>query len=189
MEKILIEGVVIPALSFIVTEIVKRLFSGEDYSFPWLRWLSLCAIGGAIGAVLSASMGMAFGGFGNWAAYGAAVGVLQAVALEPYLNVGGWWAAAAALGWAIVPVAPIFIGVLLSGLLVGTLQAPLLSRNRFLWIALNGLIWPFAVGLGFFVQQGLLEATSRGFVAFVLASAAGTLAGSIATGAFLSTQE
>ena len=189
MIDILIKGVLIPALSFFATELIKKLFPGEDDGFPWLRWLSLCAIGGVIGAVFSASMGMTFSGFGNWAAYGAAVGILQAVALEPFLHVGGWWAAATTLGWTIVPVAPIIIGTVLAGFLVGILQAPLLQvgiNKIVLWIMLNAVVCPFSAFIGIIVQ-GFIEPTSLGFLAFFLSSGVGTLSGSIVTGTFLST--
>ncbi len=114
---------------------------GTDRTLPWVQWVIACFIGGALGGAFSGAIGNQ--GMGNWAVYGAALGIMQWFALKAYLPVGGWWAPASALGWAS---APLFIGNPLGGffvgLLIGLLQTLGLNAiGKAWWIGGNALAW------------------------------------------------
>ena len=116
----------------------------SERSLPWAQWLIASFIGGAFGGALSSAMGDQ--GFGNWAVYGATIGIMQWFALRAYLPIGGWWAVASAFGWAITP---IFYGNSLGGffvgLIIGILQIiGLKVKGVGWWIGGNALAWGVA---------------------------------------------
>ena len=82
-------------------------------------------------------------GFGNWAVYGAALGIMQWFALRSYIPLGGWWAVASALGWstaALFPGNP--FGGFFVGLAIGILQIiGLKAKGLSWWIGGNALAW------------------------------------------------
>ena len=140
--------------SAVVAYIVPKALSGIGKTFtptdsserklPWVQWLIASFIGGAFGGALSGAIGNQ--GFGNWAVYGAAIGIMQWFALRAYLPVGGWWAVASALGWA---TASLFAGNPLGGffvgLTIGILQIiGLNAKGLGWWIGGNALAWGVA---------------------------------------------
>jgi hypothetical protein len=117
---------------------------GSDKSLPWVQWLIACFIGGALGGAVSGAIGNQ--GFGNWAVYGAAIGIMQWFALRAYLPVGGWWAVASALGWASAPFFAFTpLGGFLVGLAIGILQViGLKAKGLGWWIGGNAVAWGIA---------------------------------------------
>lgn len=140
--------------SAVVAYIIPKALSGigktftpagsNERSLPWVQWLIASFIGGAFGGALSGAMGDQ--GFGNWAVYGATIGIMQWLALRAYLPIGGWWAVASALGWAVTP---FFYGNPLGGffvgLIIGILQIIGLNvKGVGWWIGGNALAWGVA---------------------------------------------
>lgn len=117
---------------------------GSERSLPWVQWLIACFIGGAFGGAVSGAIGNQ--GFGNWAVYGAAIGIMQWFALRAYLPVGGWWAVASALGWASAPLFAFTpLGGFCVGLAIGILQViGLKAKGSGWWIGGNTIAWGVA---------------------------------------------
>ena len=153
----------------VVAYIIPRALGGIGKTFtpagsgkrtlPWVQWTIASFIGGALGGAFSGAMGDQ--GFGNWAIYGAALGIMQWFALRGYLPVGGWWAVASAIGWAF---APLFggnpLGGFIVGLIVGLLQVIGLNvEGKAWWIGGNALAW----GLTGFVILFLIEPIGDAF--------------------------
>ena len=116
----------------------------SERTLPSVQWLLASFIGGALGGALSGAIGNQ--GAGNWALYGAALGIMQWFALRAYLPVGGWWALASALGWSS---AALFVGNPLGGffvgLVIGVLQIiGLKAKGIVWWIGGNVLAWGLA---------------------------------------------
>lgn len=84
------------------------------------RWVLACFIGGALGGIASGALAMAGTpridrqGFGNWAAFGACLGMAQQISLKGRLPVTGWWSVAATAGWAVFPLGEWLSGRFLS---------------------------------------------------------------------------
>ena len=113
----------------------------EKRELPWVQWLIASFVGGALGGAFSGAMGDQ--GFGNWAIYGAMLGIMQWLALRDYLPLGGWWAVASTIGWAI---APLFagnpFGGFFVGLAIGILQiVGLKIEGKGWWIGGNAFAW------------------------------------------------
>jgi hypothetical protein len=117
---------------------------GSERSLPWVQWLIACFIGGAFGGTVSGAIGNQ--GFGNWAVYGAAIGIMQWFALRAYLPVGGWWAVASTLGWASTPLFAFTpFGGFFVGLVIGILQViGLKVSGQGWWIVGNVVAWGVA---------------------------------------------
>ncbi len=141
-------------VSAVIAYIVPRALGGigktftpagtSDRSLPWVQWLIASFIGGAFGGAISGVMGDQ--GFGNWAVYGASIGIMQWFALRAYLPIGGWWAVASAFGWAATPVFygnP--FGGFFVGLAIGILQViGLKAKGQGWWIGGNAIAWGVA---------------------------------------------
>ncbi|MBT3321664.1 MAG: hypothetical protein HN392_05200 [Anaerolineae bacterium] len=138
-------------VSAIIAYIVPRALGNIGKAFapsgssqrtlPWVQWVIASFIGGALGGAFSGAMGNQ--SFGNWAVYGAALGIMQWFALRGYLPIGGWWAVASAIGWAF---APLFggnpFGGFIIGLAIGFLQTIGLNmEGKSWWIGGNALAW------------------------------------------------
>ena len=113
----------------------------SERTLPWVQWTIASFIGGALGGAFSGAMGDQ--GFGNWAIYGAALGIMQWFALRAYIPIGGWWAVASAIGWTF---APLFggnpFGGFFVGLAIGLLQTiGLKTEGKAWWIGGNALAW------------------------------------------------
>ena len=135
----------------VIAYIVPRALGGiskptdsSERSVPWVQWLIASFIGGALGGALSGAMGDQ--GFGNWALYGAAIGIMQWLALRAYLPVSGWWAVASAVGWASTPFFAFTpFGGFFVGLAIGILQIiALKASGKGWWIGGNALAWGVA---------------------------------------------
>ena len=123
----------------------------DKLPLPWFQWLLACLIGGVLGGGISAVMGpQGQANFGNWAAFGACLGIMQWFALRSYLPVGGWWALASALGWGTYVIAgnnP--IGWSIAGLMVGILQIlGLKVTGKGWWIGGNLIAWTLVALIG-----------------------------------------
>ena len=76
----LIEMIASAVIAYIVPKAlgsVGKAFTpagGGERNLPWVQWLIACFIGGAFGGALSGAIGNQ--GFGNWAVYGAAIGIM-----------------------------------------------------------------------------------------------------------------
>ena len=138
-------------ISAVIAYVIPRALGGIGKTFtpagstkrdlPWVQWLIASFIGGALGGTFSGAMGDQ--GFGNWAMYGAALGIMQWFALRGYLPIGGWWAVASAIGWMF---APLFggnpLGGFFVGLAIGFLQMiGLAADGKSWWIAGNAFAW------------------------------------------------
>ncbi len=175
---------VVPKALSGIEEAVKPVGETER-NLPWAQWLAACFIGGAFGGALSGAIGEQ--GAGNWAVYGAAIGVMQWFALRGYLPVGGWWALASALGWAS---APLFVftpfGGCFVGLAVGVLQiVGLKAKGLLWWVGGNAVAWgaagiltpplakfiggAFGFALGWIIGWGIIAAISALFLLLPLA--------------------
>ena len=148
------------ALSKLGHTLESREFSRKG-TLPVLPWLLAGAIGGAAGSAFSAAMGNQ--GAMNWAAYGAALGIMQWLVLRNWLPVGAWWALASALGWATFPFIP-NVGSAVVGLSVGVLQIIGLKAN----------------GKGWWVAGNLVAWILTGFAAILVASPIGAIFGPVA---------
>ena len=160
-------------VSAVIAYLVPRALGGIGKTFtptgsrertlPWVPWLIASFIGGALGGTFSGAIGDQ--GFGNWAVFGAALGIMQWFALRAYLPVGGWWALASAVGWSF---APLFgdnpFGGFFVGLAIGALQIiGLKAKGQGWWIIGNALAW----GLTGFITLFLIEPIGSAF-GFVL---------------------
>jgi nucleoside recognition membrane protein YjiH len=122
-----------------------------------LAWAIASFVGGAIGGIASALLGNA--GFGNWAIYGACLGLAQQIALKKYLPVTGWWAVASTFGWTLYPVNPV-LAPFLVGLGVGLLQALTLKNvsGKGWWIGGNLIAWPLVTVIGLAIVGPIFNA-------------------------------
>ena len=182
-------------VSAVVAYIVPKALGGLGKTFtptgssertlPVTQWLIASFIGGAFGGALSGAMGDQ--GAGNWAVYGAAIGIMQWFALRAYLPVGGWWAVASALGWssaALFPGNP--LGGFFVGLAIGILQIiGLKAKGIGWWVGGNALAWglaaillpllvepvgsAFGFALGWIVGWGIIATIGAGILLFFLA--------------------
>lgn len=116
----------------------------KDRNLPWVQWLIASFIGGSFGGAISGMIGNQ--GFGNWAVYGAMLGIMQWFALRSYLPVGGWWAVASTLGWASTPFFAFTpFGGFFVGLTIGILQSiGLKAKGQSWWIGGNAIGWGVA---------------------------------------------
>ncbi|OQY29022.1 MAG: hypothetical protein B6243_11585 [Anaerolineaceae bacterium 4572_5.2] len=148
-------------VSAVIAYVIPRALGGVGKTFtpagsakrdlPWVQWIIASFIGGALGGAFSGAIGNQ--GFGNWAVYGAAIGIMQWFALRAYLPVGGWWALASAIGWAFVPFGGPFGGVL-AGLIIGILQTiGLKAEGKGWWIGGNALAWGLTSVIGLYLVE------------------------------------
>ena len=134
----------------------------DESPLPILPWLLAGLIGGAAGSAFSAAMGNQ--GAGNWAAYGAALGIMQWFVLRNRLPVGGWWALASALGWAAFPLVPQTAGLISAamggvtvGLAVGILQIIGLKADGVgWWIGGNAVAWGLTGAIAFLIAPPIM---------------------------------
>jgi hypothetical protein len=149
-------------IAFIVPRILKQAEKEilADDAVPWFGWVMAGLIGGAVGGIASGLLGMfALGleGFGNWAAFGAALGLAQWFALGNYRPMGAWFPVASTLGWMIARIGEISGGLtgafIVAGIAVGLLQ--FFSMTKYAgsgwWFFGNLIGWPIAGAVGFFV--------------------------------------
>ena len=141
-------------VSYFLTLILDKFFrpnpqSSTEYRFPWPTWILALTIGAGIGGTLSAALGVQGlntpGGLGNWAAFGACLGIAQWLVLQKEARLSAFWPVASALGWSVFAFfeaakAPGPLGWIFAGLAVGLLQWPILSKRRrhaFWWVPAN----------------------------------------------------
>jgi hypothetical protein len=149
-------------IAFIVPRILKQAEKEISLggSVPWFGWSLAGLIGGAIGGFASgllAVFGLGLEGFGNWAVFGAALGLAQWFALGNYRPVSAWFPFASTLGWMIAMFGQISGGLtgafIVAGIAVGLLQ--FFSMNKYAgagwWFLGNLIAWPIAGTVGFFV--------------------------------------
>jgi hypothetical protein len=162
----------IALVSAIVPRIIKQAEKGIASldSVPWLNWILAGLVGGALGGIASGLLGLiplGLGGFGNWAVYGAALGLLQWFVLGDYRPVSPWWPLVTTAAWTLAAVGEILGGLvfafILAGIMVGVFQFFLLKEypNAGVWIIGNLLAWPIAGATGYLV--GTLITPAIGF--------------------------
>ena len=157
----------------------------EEAKTPGGQWVLLHTLGGAIGAVLSAMMGPALGGFANWAVFGLTLGIIQMFMLKDVRKYTIFWLIFSGLAWAIMAGFPIgnFIAPVVTGSVLGILQGLLIAfkrRRAYLWLVANVIAWPMGGAIGFAVAG---EVTKRG--AFGFDFAAGLASASFVASIFL----
>jgi hypothetical protein len=162
----MVTAIVSAAIAVIVPSALKQFWPEAEptESVPWFSWLVAGFVGGALGGAASGAMGLAWGGIGNWAAFGAAIGLMQWVALRGYRPVGTWFVVASAFGWTTFVLGARLTtgpdpwwGWIVAGAAVGILQSLSLARWRgaFWWIPANVIAWPIAGTLGIIVGTPL----------------------------------
>ena len=160
----IVTAIVSTAIAVIVPSALTQFWPEAEptESVPWFSWSVAGFVGGALGGAASGAMGLAWGGIGNWAAFGAAIGLMQWVALRGYRPVGIWFVVASTLGWTMFvlggrPQDP--GGWIVAGAAVGILQSLSLARWRgaFWWIPANVIAWPIAGTLGIIAGTPLLK--------------------------------
>ena len=140
--KTIISGVIAYVLPRALADIGKAFSpSQEKKSLPWVFWVVASFIGGVLGGAFSGAMGEH--GFGNWAVYGATLGIMQWLALRGYLPIGKWWAVASTIGWGF---SSLFVGNPFGGFLVGLMIGILQMvgskvEGKIWWIGGNALAW------------------------------------------------
>jgi hypothetical protein len=190
----LIETLVCAVIVFLLT-VFFNVLRQKDIplinKFPWGRWCTALFLGGAVGGLISGAMqGALSGGIGNWAAYGAAIGLMQWIVLSRYIPVGIFWALASTLGWSSLALfqaihIPTPIDWFLTGIVVGVLQWFFLkgkATNTEWWILLNGLAWLFGGFAGIFGGMLFLQFTGNPVLTWVLGWAFVGLLGALILG-------
>jgi len=140
--KMIVSGVI----AYYLPKILK-ITDVTETKTPWFPWLLSSFVGGAIGGIASAWLGNA--GFGNWAIYGACLGIAQQTAIKKYIPATGWWAVASTVGWALYPLGQFWAPVLV-GISLGILQSLSLRKvsGKGWWVGGNLVIWPLVTMIG-----------------------------------------
>src|SRR3990172_4753049 len=158
----IIKAIVGAIIGFVVPAALKQFWPEPEpeESLPWFKWCIAGFVGGALGGLASGIlgiMGAGGAGFGNWAVFGVAVGLLQWFALRGYRPVGTWFILASMVGWTL------FIfggewGWVVSGVAIGLLQYLSLTnwKGAGWWIVANAIAWPIAGWAGIAVGTPLL---------------------------------
>ncbi len=159
----ILKAVVSAAIAYIVPRALAKAGKeiSPDASLPWVSWSAAGLIGGAVGGFASGLLtmfAMGFEGFGNWAVYGAALGLAQWFVLHNYREVGPWWPVASTLGWMTFNFGGPWGGWFVAGLAIGLLQFISLGKYKGAgwWILANLIAWPIAGGIGFLVGQAVM---------------------------------
>jgi len=170
--------------------------------FPWPAWMVALAIAGGVGGALSAALGAmgidTAGGWANWAAFGACLGIAQWLVLQKQEQLSALWPLASALGWSVFAFFGLTNGAaslaslpawLSAGLAVGLLQWPLLSKVRrraFWWVPANAVASLIGGALGFGAGLAMQDSGMPFASAWILAWSLVGLFGSLITGFALS---
>lgn len=140
----IIKAVISGVIAFTVPVFLKKLLPEPEKvtTLPWLKWCVAGFIGGVLGAVASFFIGPEGKGFGNWAAYGTAIGLFQWLALRGYRKVGTWFVLASMIGWIFAMIGG-YLGLIAVGIAVGLLQYMGLTKYKgaFWWIIFNPIAW------------------------------------------------
>lgn len=172
--------------------------SSAEYRFPWLWWVLAQTIGGGVGGMFSAALGAQGlhtpGGLGNWAAFGACLGIAQWLVLQGEKHLTPLWAVGSSLGWAVFAFfqaarVPGPLSWIFAGLAVGVLQWPILVKRRakaFWWLPANAVGWFVGGSLGYAGGVGMLQSGMSFASSWVLGWALVGLIGSSITGFALS---
>jgi hypothetical protein len=154
----ILAAIVSAAIAYAVPKILGK--AREDLipnpTTPWFGWCLAGLFGGAIGGIASALLGfidMGFEGFGNWAVYGAALGMTQWFVLRGYHPVNAWYPLGSTLGWMTFNFGGPLGGWFVAAIVVGVLQFFSLRnlKESGWWIPANFIAWPIAGAIGFVV--------------------------------------
>jgi hypothetical protein len=151
----MLDNVIKTIIGGVIAYYLPKLLKATDVTetrTPWFAWVVASFIGGAIGGTASALLGSTFlslAGFGNWAIFGACLGIAQQTAIKKYVPATSWWAVASTVGWALYPLGQIWAPVLV-GFALGVLQALTLPNvsGKSWWIGGNLVIWPLVTIIG-----------------------------------------
>jgi hypothetical protein len=162
----IVRAIVSAAIAVIVPSVLNQFWPEAEptESVPWFSWSVPGFVGGSLGGIASGALGPAGAGIGNWAAFGAALGLLQWVALRGYRPVGIWFVFASALGWTMVVLGGGLgegWGWIVAGAAVGILQSLSLARwdGAIWWIPANAIAWLIAGWAGITVGTPLVHDT------------------------------
>lgn len=160
----IVKAVISAAVAVIVPSAIKQFWPEPEPSdsAPVFTWAVAGFIGGALGGLVSGAMGPVGAGIGNWAAFGAAIGLMQWFALRGYRAVGVWFVFASTLGWTLFTLAGGLGGAwgwIIAGGAVGILQSLSLGQGKgaFWWIVVNPLAWLIAGWAGVIVGMPLVQ--------------------------------
>jgi hypothetical protein len=142
-------------VAFVIPKLLDPVFKkgGSSSKFHWGMWIIAHAAAGALGGALSAGLGLSGlntpGGMGNWAVFGACLGITQWLVLQRYIRIRPMWAVWTTIGWATFSLfqilqLPGFIGWTIVGLIIGVLQWFTLrkvGKNTGWWIPANIIAW------------------------------------------------
>lgn len=202
MEAIL-EAVISTVVAGVLKKVLDHVFESQQqpsaqYRFPWLWWIISLTVAGGIGGAFSAALGVQGlntpGGLGNWAAFGACLGIGQWLVLQKEARLSVLWPVASALGWSVFAFfeaakAPGPLGWIFAGLAVGLLQWPILSKRRlkaYWWVPVNAVAWFFGGSIGIAAGVGMKAAGLSDASVWVLGWSLVGLFGSLITGFALS---
>lgn len=190
-------------VSYILKKILDHAFESEQRTtaenyFPWVWWVLGLTIGGGMGGTFSAALGLQRlntpGGLGNWAAFGACLGIAQWLVLQQKDRLTILWPVASTIGWSVFAYfqaiqAPAPLGWIFAGLAVGLLQWPILRKRRrkaYWWVPVNAVAWFFGGSMGFAAGFGMKAAGLSDATVWVLGWSLVGLFGSLITGLALS---
>jgi hypothetical protein len=171
-----LKEIIVTILSALLAALLPRLILRVEKraesrgSLPWLGWTLAGLAAGALGGLASDLLGLlafGLGGFGNWAVYGAVLGLLQWLVLEGYRPVSPWWPLITTLGWTLAAVGDVLGGLafafIVAGITAGLFQFFFLRKyaNAGAWIFGNVFAWPVSGVFGYLV--GTLVTPVLGF--------------------------
>ncbi|KHE92195.1 MAG: hypothetical protein K8F52_01455 [Candidatus Scalindua rubra] len=196
----LLEIIVSGVLSYSIPKIIERLqkergnLESLEQAFPWLHWCLAHAIGGAVGGTISAGLAPAglqsTGGMGNWAVYGASLGIAQWFVLRKYCQISPLLAVASTFGWSVFAYfeatkAPGYMGWISVGIAIGVLQWFVLRTKltrAYWWVPANAVTWFLAGTIGIVIGTAILQSGVSPMFSWILGWSVVGLTGSIITG-------
>lgn len=155
----ILKAVISAVISIAVPALLKQILPEPEKvdELPVLKWIVAGFVGGTIGGIVSGSMGLVLEGYGNWAAYGTAIGLMQWFALRGYRTVNFWFVLSSTIGWLMFNLGGPVFGWVVAGFFTGIMQYLGITRYKgsACWILANPIIWPIAGWVGFIVGTAI----------------------------------
>ncbi|MBN1584683.1 MAG: hypothetical protein JXA89_28510 [Anaerolineae bacterium] len=97
----ILQTIISAAIAYLVPEFLKDVLPrrARVTSLPWVEWCAAGLVGGALAGLINRMVGPLEDGIGNWAVFGAAIGLAQWFALRGYRDVGMWFVLSSTVGW------------------------------------------------------------------------------------------